>query len=149
MQELKTMFMSAFNIHVYTAYTLCTVNTTYTVYTTSSSRQVFPTSPLTAVFYTPREKRKIRRALGISHRNTKEGNFVRRVQIIRLGKRENITAEGQLLTERQYNKGGSAKVSRRCSWTLCCTVDGYCCGLVDRHCFFPFCSIAVCTACKS
>ena len=35
-----------------------------------------------------------------------------------LRKRENITAEGQLLTERHYNKGGSAKVIRKCSWTL-------------------------------
>jgi hypothetical protein len=32
----------------------------------------------------------------------------------------------------------------------CCIVDGYYyCSVVDRHCFFPFCIIAVCTVCKS
>jgi hypothetical protein len=31
----------------------------------------------------------------------------------------------------------------------CCTVDGYYCCVVDRHCFFLFCRIVVYTVCKS
>ena len=129
MHEMQTIFLSAFKIHVYTA---------YTAYTASSSWYVFRSSPRTVVFNRRRETRRMLRALRISHRNTTEENFFRWVWKMRIRKREHFTEECKLLTERHYNKGSSAKVSRRCSWTLCCVVDGYYCCMVDRHCFFSF-----------